>query len=204
MTSQPKTEQVWGESPWTGGEELAKQFGDVRQLTNQLSERLEVEDCVAQSMPDASPTKWHLAHTTWFFEKFVLERHDDRYKPFHPGFNYQFNSYYNAIGERVKRPMRGLMTRPTMDEVRGYRRHIDDAVTALLDRSKEPDSHRIRSLIEIGLHHEQQHQELLLTDIKHLFSLNPLKPAYQEWTTDASARPEPMRWISFEIGRAHV
>jgi ergothioneine biosynthesis protein EgtB len=200
VTSQAKTEQVWGESPWTGGEELAKQFRDVRQLTTQLSERLEVEDCVAQSMADASPTKWHLAHTTWFFEKFVLERYDDRHKPFHSGFNYQFNSYYNAIGERVKRPMRGLMTRPTLDEVRRYRRHIDDAVTALLDRSQEPDSQRIRSLIEIGLHHEQQHQELLLTDIKHLFSLNPLKPAYQEQPMDASAQAGPMRWISFDEG----
>jgi hypothetical protein len=131
-------------------------------------------------MPDASPAKWHLAHTSWFFETFILSPELPGYRPFHPRFGYLFNSYYNAVGERHSRPHRGLLSRPTVEEVYQYRAHVDRHI---LDPLTDGDGRRLDALaprLDLGLHHEQQHQELILTDIKHALSGNPLRPAYHE------------------------
>ncbi len=201
MALETKASATWGESAWTGSEELARRYRAVRQFTMRLCEPLEVEDYVAQSMTDASPTKWHIAHTTWFFETFVLRRFDDSYREFHPEYNYLFNSYYNVVGKRLARPIRGLMTRPPVSEIVRYRTHVDEAVESLLARAIGPEYDRVRCLVEIGLHHEQQHQELLLTDIKHLFSLNALLPAYQGAPVDPpDTGPGPMRQVPIEAG----
>jgi len=152
-------------------------YKTVRDRTQALVEPLSAEDCCVQSMPDASPAKWHLAHTTWFFETFILERFERGFRPYHPAFRILFNSYYNAVGDKHPRPQRGMVTRPALAEVLAYRRHVDERIAQLLMSSAAAE---IAPLLEIGLHHEQQHQELLLTDLKHLLSLNPLQPAYAE------------------------
>jgi ergothioneine biosynthesis protein EgtB len=162
---------------------LLERYRDVRRTTESLVEPLEPEDMAVQSMPDASPTKWHLAHTTWFFETFVLK--PAGVAPYHPLFEYLFNSYYNTVGPQWQRPQRGLLTRPTAAEVRRYRAHVDAAVERMLDsvdRLAVP-----AAVIELGLHHEQQHQELILTDLKHLWSHNPQHPVYQERPVEGSA-----------------
>jgi ergothioneine biosynthesis protein EgtB len=151
----------------------AARFERVRRQTPALCASLTAEDMQLQSMPDASPAKWHLAHTTWFFETFVLA-HDPAWKPRDPAWHYLFNSYYQSVGPMHVRAQRGLLSRPSLDEVRDYRRRVDEAVLALLDRRDDPE---LASLVELGLQHEQQHQELLLTDIKHTFWCNPLQPA---------------------------
>src|SRR5260370_25680494 len=130
-------------------------------------------------MPDASPPKWHLAHTTWFFETFVLSPHQSDYKAFHPAFNYLFNSYYEAVGQRWPRPQRGLLSRPTVSEVYQYREHVDCCMVERLEHASAEELDRVRPTLILGLNHEQQHQELLLTDLKHAFALNPLRPAYK-------------------------
>ena len=151
---------------------LNERFKAVRRATEDLARPLSPEDCGVQSMPEASPTKWHLAHTSWFFETFLLDAPTSPgYRPFHPAFRTLFNSYYNAVGDRHARPARGLLSRPSLDEVHAYRRHVDEAMLRALDR-------RDAALVVLGLHHEQQHQELILTDIKHAFWMNPLRPAY--------------------------
>ncbi len=170
-------------------------FRAVRRLTETLCSPLAVEDYVAQSMPDASPAKWHLAHATWFFETFVLSRAWPDDAPFHPGYGYLFNSYYNAIGDRVPRPQRGLLTRPTVEDVYRYRAHVDERMEHLLADAEL--TARLGPIIELGLHHEQQHQELLLTDIKHLFSLNPLRPAYHSHAQVSLVRPPRLRWHTY-------
>ncbi len=138
-------------------------------------------------MPDASPVKWHLAHTTWFFETFVLAPHANGYRLFRPAYRVLFNSYYNSLGDKHPRPERGMLSRPALDEVIEYRDHVDRAMQALLSGERLPAA--IADLIELGLHHEQQHQELILTDVKHLLSRNPLKPAYQnQWPHAGMAR----------------
>lgn len=158
---------------------LRQRFEAVRQRTEQLCRPLAIEDYVVTAMTDTSPAKWHLAHTTWFFETFVLQPYVADYRPFDPAFLYLFNSYYVQAGERHCRAQRGLVTRPTVDEVYKYRRAIDSAIVALLETMDETDSSRdIAAIMEIGLNHEQQHQELLLTDLKYLFYANPIKPAY--------------------------
>lgn len=154
-------------------------YRSVRRFSEALCADLAPEDCVAQSMPDASPTKWHLAHTTWFFETFVLREHSPGYAPFDPAFAYLFNSYYNGEGERHARPQRGVLTRPLLEEVLAYRTHVDEQVLALLDETDEKPRGELLRVLEIGLHHEQQHQELILSDIKHLFAQNALMPAYR-------------------------
>ena len=151
-------------------------FRRVRAETERRASLLSAEDQVVQSMPDASPTKWHRAHVTWFFEEFLLRRFAPAYKPFDESFGYLFNSYYVSAGPRQARPQRGLITRPGAAEVADYRVHVDRAVMALIDSAN--DFAAIMPIIEIGLHHEQQHQELLLTDILHAFSLNATHPAY--------------------------
>ena len=153
-------------------------------------------------MPDASPVKWHLGHTTWFFETFVLGSHDPARKPFHPDFRVLFNSYYNAVGARHPRPERGLLTRPALSEVLAYRAAIESQVECLLaagDLSAEE-----LALVELGLHHEQQHQELVLTDVKHLLSCNPLRPAYQKNWPLTSVQARERGWIAFEAGPREV
>ena len=164
---------------------LAERFASVRQWSARLCEPLAVEDFVVQSMPDASPTRWHLAHTTWFFDTFVLAEWDPNYEPIDPRYQYLFNSYYESVGQQFPRSRRGLLTRPTVAEVFDYRRAVDEWMTRLLDReSLDPG---LAEVVELGIQHEQQHQELMLTDIKHAFSCNPLHPAYQQ-TAPAESR----------------
>jgi ergothioneine biosynthesis protein EgtB len=158
-------------------------YDRIRAATLALCRTLEPEDTVVQSMPDVSPTKWHLAHITWFFERFVLEAFDDDYRRFDEQFDYLFNSYYYSAGTMHARPKRGMLTRPTLGEVVAYREHVDNAMRSLLEsRGNEKE---VARRIELGLHHEQQHQELLLTDIKHVLSRNPMSPAMNP------ALPEP-------------
>ncbi|MEZ4334760.1 MAG: ergothioneine biosynthesis protein EgtB [Myxococcota bacterium] len=176
----------------------------VRAFTERLRAPLDPEDCVAQSMPDASPVKWHLAHTTWFFETFVLAPYASDPRPFHPRFAYLFNSYYEGAGARHARPERGVLTRPSLAEVMAYRADVDTRVLALLDEETTPErSAAIRRVVEIGLHHEQQHQELILTDVKHLFSRNALLPAYRSPLPESLGSAEPMGWLDLPEG-VHV
>lgn len=157
---------------------LAARYRTVRRRTEQICEPLEPEDYVLQSMPDCSPPKWHLAHTSWFFETFVLATAAADFRPFHPQYCFLFNSYYDAVGARWPRPSRGLLSRPTIDEVRAYRRAVDEQIAAVMDTTDEGSWTRVAPIIELGLNHEEQHQELLLTDLKHAFGLNPLRPGY--------------------------
>jgi ergothioneine biosynthesis protein EgtB len=183
---------------------LARHYTAVRERSRTLAAPLSPEDCQAQSMPDASPTKWHLAHVTWFFETFVLERFEPGFKPFDPAFRALYNSYYNGVGEPFPRPQRGLVTRPDLAGVWRWRAQVDERIARLIERSDSPEA---LQLIEMGLHHEQQHQELLLTDIKHLLSLNPLRPAYQRHWPLVSVTTVAPRWLAqagglVEIGHA--
>jgi ergothioneine biosynthesis protein EgtB len=150
-------------------------YRNIRSRTGALMAGLSDADSTAQSMPDASPAKWHLAHTTWFFETMVLAEHDPLYQAFDARYAFLFNSYYETIGARHARPKRGLLTRPSLDDIERYRAHVDVAIDRLLASAPDP---RVLVLVELGCHHEQQHQELLLTDILHLFAENPLRPAY--------------------------
>jgi len=147
----------------------------VRSLTVRLTDTLMAEDTVVQSMPDVSPTKWHLAHVTWFFERFILQSHVDGYQCFNDGYDFLFNSYYYTAGQMHARPKRGLLSRPTLAEILAYREHVGDAMSRLLN--KRGDEEELDTLTTLGLNHEQQHQELLLTDIKHVLSCNPMRPA---------------------------
>ncbi len=149
-------------------------------------------------MPDASPTKWHLAHTTWFFETFVLARARPGYTPFHPRFGYLFNSYYETVGRMHPRAQRGLLTRPSVSEVQRYRDHVDHEMAVLLARGSIDAA--MAAVIEVGLHHEQQHQELILTDLKHGFSVNPLRPVYRERTTSPAYPVPSLEWIDHPGG----
>ncbi len=163
--------------PQTGAGESTAHYQSVRQETLALADGLSDGDASVQSMEDASPAKWHLAHTSWFFETFVLARYAPDYSPFDENYAYLFNSYYEGAGDRHARPRRGLITRPGLGRILAYRAHVDAAMTGLLEaRDGDPE---LDALVELGLHHEQQHQELLLTDILHLFAQNPLRPAYR-------------------------
>lgn len=171
----------------------------MRAQSERLAAPLSAEDQTVQAMDDASPTKWHLAHTTWFFETFVLGRFLDGYKEFDPNFHYCFNSYYEAEGPRHPRPFRGMLTRPTLEQVMDYRAHVDAALQRLAD-SGQMDHDPVASLVELGINHEQQHQELLLTDILALFARNPLRPAYREQVVTPVGRQRPVQWIAFNGG----
>ena len=151
-------------------------YASIRQFSESLCEPLEIEDFGLQSMPDVSPPKWHLAHTTWFFETFLLKPYLPGYQVFHPQYSFLFNSYYEAVGARHPRPQRGLISRPTVQEVFEYRAYVDQAMAELMQANC--DRTEVEALIELGLHHEQQHQELLLMDTKYNFSINPLYPVY--------------------------
>jgi ergothioneine biosynthesis protein EgtB len=183
---------------------LAQRYRDVRALTTRLCEPLETEDLVVQSMPDVSPTRWHLAHTTWFFETFVIPEAIPGYKPLHPAYSYLFNSYYNSFGEQFPRPRRGMLTRPTVREIFAYRAHVDEHVERALERGDANDPPALSRLVEIGLNHEQQHQELLLTDIKHVLAQNPLHPRYGATPEAAHSEPGPMRWAPIEEGLREI
>ena len=175
---------------------LATRYVAMRSRTEALAAVLAPEDQVVQSMPDCSPTKWHRAHVTWFFETFILGVYLDGYAPFDPEFAFLFNSYYEAAGPRHTRGERGKITRPTVAEVGDYRSHVDDAMGTLL-RSELPDE--AAELVELGLHHEEQHQELILMDIKHLFSLNPTAPSYHS-VVNPPASPTPLSWVRVDGG----
>jgi ergothioneine biosynthesis protein EgtB len=181
-------------------------FRLVRAATLALSEPLSPEDYVVQSMPDTSPTKWHLAHTTWFFEEFVLQHAVPGYKFHDDQFRYLFNSYYNTVGPMHSRPHRGLLSRPTVEQVLAYRARIDERMNVLLQR--EDLSPEILDVITLGLNHEQQHQELLLTDLKHLFSCNPLLPAYVCEGAEQAATPlrssPALSFESFDCGLIEI
>ena len=183
---------------------LRSRYQTVREHSVALSRRLSAEDCCAQSMPDASPTKWHLAHTTWFFETFILERFETDFRPHHPAFRVLFNSYYNAVGDKHARPQRGLLTRPSLDEVLDYRRHVDRRMAPLLAQLQNDAAPGLAELVELGLQHEQQHQELMLTDLKHLLSTSPLKPAYSDAPQAASATAAALTWHRFEAGIVEI
>ena len=202
MPSLPQTAPVRNDvnaQPAPSG--LAQRFQQVRQQTEHLIKPLSAEDCQLQSMPDASPAKWHLAHITWFFETFLLERFEPGFKPFDESFRVLFNSYYTGVGERYPRPQRGLISRPGLEEVLAYRAQVDERMLALIDRADTADtagSAELAQLVTLGLHHEQQHQELLLTDIQHALSFNPLRPAYARHWPLTSTAPQPLTWHGFD------
>jgi len=177
--------------------DLIPTFRDVRSLTELLASRLSPEDQTPQSMPDASPTKWHRAHTSWFFEEFVLSRLD-RYDVFDPSYRFQFNSYYEAVGARHPRPQRGLVTRPGVVEIARYRSHVERAVDSALSGGRLDD--RGVELTELGCHHEQQHQELVLMDAKHLLAQNRTSPVYVDRLPEQDAAAPPMTWRAVEGG----
>lgn len=182
---------------------LLQQYQAVRAQSEAICAPLEPEDYVVQSMDDCSPAKWHLAHTSWFFETFLLKPYLDNYQSPHPQYDYLFNSYYNSVGERHCRPKRGLVSRPTVTDVYAYRGHVDSHMCLLLEALGEDKLAEIAPLLELGLNHEQQHQELMVTDLKHLFHENPLCPVYQD---PGPAKPAPARtpqqaqWITFSEG----
>ncbi|HET9679198.1 MAG TPA: ergothioneine biosynthesis protein EgtB [Gammaproteobacteria bacterium] len=176
---------------------LAERYHAVRAATLALTEKLSAEDMQLQSMPDASPAKWHLAHTTWFFETFLLQAYLPGYQVFHPQFNYLFNSYYQQIGPMHQRPERGLLSRPGVAQILAYRAHVDGAMQQLLVGT--PGDPAVTARVVLGLNHEQQHQELLLTDIKHALSCNPLKPAFHNAQT-ASINTGPVTELQFLTG----
>ncbi|AGA25515.1 ergothioneine biosynthesis protein EgtB [Singulisphaera acidiphila] len=182
---------------------LATRYDEIRRRTTSLCAPLEIEDYVVQSMPDASPAKWHLAHTSWFFETFVLKAAfaDEAVSK---DYAYLFNSYYNAVGERTPRAERGLISRPTVAEVYRYREAVDERMRALLESAEEPLLRRLGATIELGLNHEQQHQELILTDLKFMFGRNPLRPAYREPRLSGGTEVPPVRWLRFAEGLRQV
>jgi len=180
---------------------LAQHYSEVRAQTLTLAAPLSEADCQAQSMADTSPAKWHLAHVTWFFETFILERFEPGFHPFHPAFRVLFNSYYKGVGEQHPRPQRGLITRPGLAEVKAYRANVDARMAALLSR---PVSSELTDLLNLGLQHEQQHQELLLTDIKHLLAQNSLNPVFHSPWPLTSVASVPMQWVNFDGGAVFI
>jgi ergothioneine biosynthesis protein EgtB len=185
---------------------LRDRFHQIRNFTNALCAGLEPEDCVVQSMPDVSPTKWHLAHTTWFFETFILKKFVPAYQAEIPEYAYLFNSYYNAAGNMHRRDLRGLISRPTVSQAQRYRASVDSHIDDLLSSPDESLLDEIEPILVLGFHHEQQHQELLITDIKHVLAQNPLYPVFREPKTGgrSSATPgsqsSPLQFIDFEEG----
>jgi ergothioneine biosynthesis protein EgtB len=184
--------------------ELGARYREVRAQSEALCAPLAVDDYQIQSALETSPPKWHLAHVSWFFETFLLKPNLPGYQPFHPGFDYIFNSYYESVGSFHPRPQRGLLSRPTVEEVYRYRAHVDEAMLALIHSAAEQHWDDIACRVTLGLNHEQQHQELLLMDIKHNFAANPLRPVYRPNSSAPTASPAPMRWIEREGGIARI
>ncbi len=179
---------------------LTESYLKVRNFTEELCKPLVTEDYVVQTMPDVSPAKWHLAHVTWFFETFVLKKSKKDYREFHPLYNFIFNSYYVQVGPRHTRAHRGHLTRPTVKDIYNFREYIDKNMIELIGDSDEKTLGEIAPVIEIGLNHEQQHQELMLTDIKHVFSVNPLHPLYSEKEFPVFENIPGMKWASHNEG----
>ena len=197
MSTIPQPFQIPEASPAT--ESPVERYERVRDTSVAITAPLELEDYVVQSMTEASPAKWHLAHTSWFFETFVLEPRSG-YRPFHPAFKVLFNSYYQQVGAMHSRPQRGLLSRPTVDDVLAYRAHVDAAMVRVLEAGDLDD--RMLAVVETGLHHEQQHQELIVTDLKHMFSHNPMRPAYRADTAPGGRAREAssLGWVDHPGG----
>ncbi|RBW70709.1 ergothioneine biosynthesis protein EgtB [Bacillus taeanensis] len=183
---------------------LQSEFMHIRKFTEYLVEPLTIEDFVIQAIPDVSPPKWHLAHTTWFFERFILMSYSSTYKEFNSLFDHLFNSYYVTIGNPFPRHQRGLLSRPTVKEVMEYRCYVEENLMDLLEHADEELLNKIESLIELGLQHEQQHQELLLTDMKYNFSINPSSPVYREKKESKDESCPPLKWHQFEEGLVEI
>ncbi|MDX1455346.1 MAG: ergothioneine biosynthesis protein EgtB [Gammaproteobacteria bacterium] len=183
-----------------GAESLGHRYRSTRSFTEALAAPLSPEDMVVQSMPDVSPTKWHLAHVSWFFENFLLAPHLPGYAAYDERFGYLFNSYYYQVGQMHRRAERGFLSRPSVAEILAYRQHVDKHMEQLLDRLDEDKAAHVGVLVELGIQHEQQHQELLLTDIKHVLSQNPLKPAYHDMPEGSGARAAELAFIDFAGG----
>jgi ergothioneine biosynthesis protein EgtB len=179
---------------------LLRRYRAVRARTQAIAAPLSAEDCALQSMPDASPVKWHLAHTTWFFETFVVTPSLDGYAPLDPAYRVLFNSYYQSVGEQHPRPERGMLSRPSLDDVLAYRAHVDEAVAACIEHGVDAG---LAARIELGLNHEEQHQELILTDVLHLLSRNPLHPPYEARAASATPSSE-LQWIRYRPGVANI
>ena len=179
-------------------EDVVSAYRTVRTFSKKLCQTLQPEDCVVQTVPEVSPTKWHLAHTSWFFETFVLKDALRGYSAINAQYAYLFNSYYNAAGKMHCRPKRGLISRPTLRETFEYRDRVDLLMEAIFEDPALIE--RFEPIITLGIHHEQQHQELMLTDIKHVFSENPLSPVYRERAVEASAPVPPIKWVPFKAG----
>jgi ergothioneine biosynthesis protein EgtB len=190
-----------GPPPHGRAADLLGRFTEVRARTRALAAPLSAEDAMVQSIPDASPAKWHLAHTTWFFEAFVLSRAEARHHVFDPAYAYLFNSYYEAVGPRQPRPERGLLSRPPLEDVRRYRAQVEARMGEALSAGM---SDELLDVVELGLAHEEQHQELLLTDIKHAFSVSPLRPAYGKPPPAAGREAPPLSWIPRSGRRAEI
>src|SRR5256714_6333690 len=186
-------------------ESLRAHFRDVRDFSKLLTRDLEAEDCVVQSMPDVSPTKWHLAHTTWFFETFILKKWMPGYRDAVPEYAYLFNSYYNAAGAMHRRDLRGLISRPTVEETKKYRASVDADIDDLISNADEKLFREIEPILTLGIHHEQQHQELLITDIKHVFAQNPLYPVFRERKIDNhKVDIQPLKFVEFDEGTIEI
>ncbi len=183
-------------------QEISRKYSFVRQQTEKLPAGLTAEDQMVQSCAEASPAKWHQAHTTWFFETFILSRHLEGYKPFDPRFRDLFNSYYNAVGPQPEKSLRNTLSRPSLEEVQKYRRHVDEHMNNLLESVAATD--KILELAELGCNHEQQHQELLITDVKHAFWSNPLRPAYQPGAISAGAGAALQKALAFPGGLVEI
>jgi ergothioneine biosynthesis protein EgtB len=183
---------------------VIERFIEVRHESEALTANLTAEDQSIQSMPDVSPTKWHLAHTTWFFETFILTQLDPGYHVFDRAFAYLFNSYYEAVGPRHPRPERGLLSRPAVDAVAAYRDHVSAAIIRFAEAAPAEAWRAAAPLLELGVHHEQQHQELILMDIKHVFSVNPLLPAYQAPRLEIRGPTTPLAWVEFAGGLVEI
>ena len=184
--------------------ELVDAYGAVRQASERFAAPLSIEDYMVQAVPDASPTKWHLAHVSWFFETFLLRPHLSEYRPIDERFLFLFNSYYNAVGPQHSRPHRGVISRPTVAEVYEYRTHVDDGMRALLGSADEDHLREISPLVELGLHHEQQHQELMVADLKYNLSVNPLRPAYNDAAIPQGLSTPPLDWVEHPGGPARI
>ena len=179
---------------------LFAHYRKVRNLSERLCAPLLAEDCCMQTMPDVSPPKWHLAHVSWFFETFLLKPNLRGYKESDSRFALLFNSYYEGVGEMHPRAQRGFLSRPSLEQVYNYRRHVDEHMEMLIGDASDDLWQNIAFRITLGLHHEQQHQELLLTDVKHIFASQPLRPIYQKMESDVSSAPTPLVWYEFQGG----
>lgn len=201
-SSSTRTDLLATSSPPDSRRAAVEHYRRVRGWTNTIIEPLEIEDMVVQTTTECSPTKWQLGHTTWFFETFVLSSVVG-YTPFHERYGFLFNSYYNSVGDRVARPIRGLMSRPTVNDVLDYRDHVDRAIERAIESGSEAWWSAIEPVLELGIHHEQQHQELMITDVKTVLALNPLMPVYRERSI-AKGTSSQLTWREFDEGLVEI